>query len=1075
MTAVANPFNDFVFLNATPSDRGSFTLALDKALDKLEKFQLPDPSFFVLQWIQAVVASEATIIIIDLETNSFLGQYEMRIAFDGPGYTARELQSLYDHVFLSGRDRAQDRLRELSLGWLSASSLKPSRLAMISNGWARVRDKTTSGSKSGEATHENTTLRERPQQHLLEISGKGSYPFEEMIASRCSDVPICLILNGNQVSHPSVSTGVPWPNRAFENGPSKGVIGATYGADSSTQISFLRYGVNYVTRAEPALMPPVIVRVSDPTLSKNVSQTDVVKDDAYEEFLARMRSEMKSMGLSLTRQRIPSYQRESLNRYLQAYIASHLDIRALEDPKRLELLGPDYESLLNFPVFCSTRSVYRSLLDLHHTYKRQGSLLYCVDPEARALNWAGVLLVLQPEEVTILRKFFPNLHGISLETIKAEIRSGRPAVSAPQNNGLLLAKAEVHCASRYYRLSIPDSYPTGVAVLRPEASLYGTALPGLKLTLTVEYLDEVPPNHTDIINLGRGVLSHLDGLKTQLARWVCLEDSSVAFSRSRAAELLCELLNVELQEAQGQDEQRVSTLVNRVRDFPLIGLEDGRLASLRDIETFLGLVSCVYLGGVFIEGLDSGALDPMPEASKLLARLYPPHQLIPTERIRAELCDDPHHEVRFELRRQTLLCGLSRVPEPRRALEQFATAAAVEAAEVAQIEREYRQAFENPNLFVAPSEQRLASLSALDHEGDELPLLDLTALPSEPTPTTVVSQASIASKPTPIPTLESDKEMCRGVDPDFFPPRDSLHVERREVNFSLHLATCSASSGVIFFLHKDGYSRLEIPQPVRGFIRTLPGGVHTEVLLREGLEQLVIRAAHAFTEGPPNARMRRALRQWLFRYCCCSTPRLLASQQQPNDLFDLPVVACLGEKYLSWRTLLEQARRFGQTVVYEGTEKLSPSPAREVIRLHRPMTSELLQALGFPTQLSYQPSPPEPPFEELYRSTRRDLASVLSGQTTPLLQTNLVEQLASDASLWKRWRSGFLSWDQEQAVVVMNPNHKVGQRLAQRFASDDSWSRIFASALFSTINRGLEEVEDKHERAFLEALVDSLD
>ena len=142
--------------------------------------------------------------------------------------------------------------------------------------------------------------------------------------------------------------------------------------------------------------------------------------------------------------------------------------------------------------------------------------------------------------------------------------------------------------------------------------------------------------------------------------------------------------------------------------------------------------------------------------------------------------------------------------------------------------------------------------------------------------------------------------------------------------------------------------------------------------------------------------------------------------------------------------------------------------------MEQPMTPELLSRLGFPNLRQHRPEEAKT-FDDLYRSTRRDLASVLSGQATPLLQTNLVEQLASDASLWKRWRSGFLSWDRESSVMVMNPNHKIGKKLAQRFATDPSWSRIFASALFSTVNRGLEEVEDRHERAFLETLVETLD
>ena len=124
METAQNPFNDFVFLNATPSDRGSFSLATEKALAKLEKFQLPDPAFFILQWIQALVASGAETITMEYEESTLQNKFELTITFDGPGYTRTEVDALYDHVFRSGRDRSVDRLRELALGWLSGRCLK---------------------------------------------------------------------------------------------------------------------------------------------------------------------------------------------------------------------------------------------------------------------------------------------------------------------------------------------------------------------------------------------------------------------------------------------------------------------------------------------------------------------------------------------------------------------------------------------------------------------------------------------------------------------------------------------------------------------------------------------------------------------------------------------------------------------------------------------------------------------------------------------------------------------------------------------------------------------------------------
>lgn len=1062
-TAAKNPFNDFVFVNATPADRGSFTLALDKALDKLEKFQLPDPSYFILQWIQALVASGATNIVIKHDNGTF--GFRLRLNFDGPGYTYKELQSLYDHVFLSGRDRGLDRLRELALGWLSVSSMRPTRLLLLSNGWARFRDKTETSGRDVVQQHESSGL------HLLEVTAQGHFDFEDMVTTRCSDVPIPLHFNDSQVSHPEVPTGVPWPNRPFHNGPTRGVMGATYGVDSCSNISFLRYGVNFVSRREPALVPPVMIRASDETLSKNVSQTDVVKDDAYEEFLSRLRTEMKTMGLALTGKRIPSYQRDSLNRYLQAYLGSNLDIRALEDPKRLAKLGPDYERLINFPVFCASKGVFHSLAELFEVYKSQGYLLYCLNPLARGVPWAGVLLVLEVEEVAVLRKFFPNLVNISLEDVKAHSRMGRSVSGALDTGAPTLAVLNLEVSGRRYKVTVEDAYPTGIAVLRPVASRFGTAINGLHVSMTVDHLDDIPPTHTEVVGLRRALIDQLDSLKTQLRAFVG-EETLSAVSRPRAAELICEILNFQLSFT--ENHAQLLAILGEERMSPLIGLEDGRLVSLADLEAYLKLVPRVYVGGIFLEGLKSGALDPMPQASKLLFRLFPGQSLVPTERILDRLSSDP--QLRFELRRQTVIRGLGITPNPQRVLDNFATEAAQEAAELERLEKEYRSALGGENLFVKPDAERLAAISYEAEESDSA-LFDLTASVagssdsgSAPNPT-----AEVQAPPV-LPSLESDLDFCRHQDPDLLPERDSVQVERRETEFTYHLATLPHGEGKVYLLSGERFKSMAVAEPIRGVLRLAPGAsLDFPSLYRLAQEQLLIKAMHTFSEGPTSGRMRKALRHWLLNISCLHPDRLLATEERRHDLFDQPVVPCLGGKYLPWRSLLEQTQRTGETVVWEGPADLAPCPNREVIHLVAPLSAALLEKLGFTRPRSFISEPTEDVFETLYRSTRRDLATILSGQSTPLLSAGMVEQLTADASLWKRWRSGFLSWDKGQSVLVMNPGHKIGKKLAQRFQADPTWSRVFASALFSTVNRGLEEVDDRHERAFLEGLVETLD
>ncbi|MCA9780971.1 MAG: hypothetical protein KC800_29835, partial [Candidatus Eremiobacteraeota bacterium] len=483
METASNPFNDFVFLHATPSDRGSFTLATEKALAKLEKFQLPDPKLFILQWVQALVASGAETITMAYEESSIQNKFELTIEFDGPGYTRSEVDGLYDHVFRSGRDRSVDRLRELALGWLSACSLPINVMWLDSNGRRRVHSKVKGAVREtteASTRSEGGRVEEMDIKHQLHIEGKGNYELDEIVRQKCKEVTCRLTVNGDSVG--GGQAGVPWPNRPFRQGQTVGVMGATYGGSAASNLAFLRYGVEFISRPEPSLQPPVIARVSDDTLSKNVSQTDVVKDDAYEEFLGRLRSEMKRMGLELTGKRIPSYQREALNTFLQSYLVSYIDLRVFEDENRLKLMGEEFGNLVKFPMFRAAGQSFVSLSDLREEYDRRGYLLYSLDKRSQLARWDSILLVLEVEEVRVLQKYFSNLTALTYDEVRA-------LSMGTMQHKLAGARRLAPVVSRQHSLStqdqnvltliIPDTYPTGQALVVNKGKRYGTALPGV--------------------------------------------------------------------------------------------------------------------------------------------------------------------------------------------------------------------------------------------------------------------------------------------------------------------------------------------------------------------------------------------------------------------------------------------------------------------------------------------------------------------------------------------------------------------------------------------------------------------
>ena len=322
--------------------------------------------------------------------------------------------------------------------------------------------------------------------HQLRIEGKGTYELDDIVRQKCKEVTCRLMVNGDSVG--GGQSGVPWPNRPFQQGQTVGVMGATYGGSAASNLSFIRYGVEFISRPEPSLQPPVIARVSDDTLSKNVSQTDVVRDEAYDEFLGRLRSEMKRMGLELTSKRIPSYQRDALNTFLQSYLVSYIDMRVFEDDNRLKLMGEEFGNLVTFPMFRAAGQSYVSLKDLRDEYQRRGYLLYSLDKRSQLARWDSILLVLEVEEVRVLQKYFPNLTALSYDEVRA-LSMGTMQHKLAGARRLAPVVSRQHSLSAHDRnvltLVIPDTYPTGQALVVNKGKRYGTALPGVEVSLLV--------------------------------------------------------------------------------------------------------------------------------------------------------------------------------------------------------------------------------------------------------------------------------------------------------------------------------------------------------------------------------------------------------------------------------------------------------------------------------------------------------------------------------------------------------------------------------------------------------------
>jgi hypothetical protein len=94
---------------------GSFTLDAARAHFLLEKFQLPTPAYCMLHVVAAAVCSQSTEVRIGLRADRF------EVTYDGIPFQPEDIERCFASLWLSARDVAITRLRELAIGRSSAS------------------------------------------------------------------------------------------------------------------------------------------------------------------------------------------------------------------------------------------------------------------------------------------------------------------------------------------------------------------------------------------------------------------------------------------------------------------------------------------------------------------------------------------------------------------------------------------------------------------------------------------------------------------------------------------------------------------------------------------------------------------------------------------------------------------------------------------------------------------------------------------------------------------------------------------------------------------------------------------
>ena len=395
---------------------GSFSIDREKAREKMRLFQLPDPRTYVLELVQAAVIKGATMARFDIDAD------DMRMAFDGEPFTVDDFDQIYGSLLASvASDEAVAR-RQLALGLNAAMALNP-RFIVVRSGDGRQTARLEmrpgrddrfglidEASRQVEGTLIHVKQRFRPGLAVAFVRNiAGTLAEEQLLRSRCRFSSVPIDLEGTVVSKgmtlPGAIVSVP-----FESGDLRGVVGLSANATASQAVlTLVTNGVWIASHGRDDLMPGLVAVVEGRRLRKNVSQTDVVRDQAYDDLVTNVHwrrfDVLKSLARRVRQERLQG-EVSRLERLLKWSLAG---CSALDEARAM-VGGEDdsYNPLLDVPLWREIRGYKVTLRDLFGELTTHGAVAYST---MRCSDWPSddarpIVFVSKDDEAVLLRHLF---------------------------------------------------------------------------------------------------------------------------------------------------------------------------------------------------------------------------------------------------------------------------------------------------------------------------------------------------------------------------------------------------------------------------------------------------------------------------------------------------------------------------------------------------------------------------------------------------------------------------------------------------------------------------------------------
>ncbi len=275
-------------------ERKCFAVARSRAIEKLRRFALADPHYYILELIQGAIANGAS--YVDLELSSA----EVRLSYVGGGFAPDELAQLFDFLFASKENVDFADVRQLALGLNALLLFRPDEVVIESGngtpkGTTRVRiDGRSEAVEVGrpEGVLRGTFLRASGLHRGL--LGRGPQLGElSAIEERCLTAPVSIIVNSEPIfgwGHSRVPR-LPGYGRtlSFDEGDLYGTIGLAPG-EGYDYFKLLTWGV-WVDAVRADVLPGIRLGgiVGFDRLHKTADHAAVVQDDRLQELWTRLR------------------------------------------------------------------------------------------------------------------------------------------------------------------------------------------------------------------------------------------------------------------------------------------------------------------------------------------------------------------------------------------------------------------------------------------------------------------------------------------------------------------------------------------------------------------------------------------------------------------------------------------------------------------------------------------------------------------------------------------------------------------------------------------------------------------